>query len=90
MQYFKIGTGKFIQYDETTDRAVIIIKTDLQAQKQDLQARISTADPNQPSTNANWVAWAKANYPYVDHSLEQAELERINSILDAIKALSNG
>lgn len=87
MTYFKIGTGKFIQYDEATERAVIIVKADLQAQKADIIARINETDPNQPSTNADWIAWAKANYPYVDHSVEQAELDRINSILDAIKAL---
>ena len=87
MTYFKISAGKFIQYNELTNQAQIIIKADLQAQKQDLQARIATADPNQPKTNAEWIAWAKANYPYVDHSQEQAELDKINTILDSIKSL---
>jgi hypothetical protein len=87
MQYFKISTGRFIQYDETTERSKIIIKADLQAEKQELQARIAEADPNQPTTNAQWVTWAKANYPYVDHSAEQTELNRINTILEAIREL---
>lgn len=87
MQYFKISVGKFIEYDDLTNRATIIIKADLQAQKQDLLARLATVDPNQPKTNAEWIAWAKANYPYVDHTAEQVELDRIQVILDAIKDL---
>lgn len=87
MQYFKISTGKFIEYDEVTERAQIIIKTELQKEKQELQDRIGAVDPNKPTTNAEWVAWGKANYPDIDHSQEQAELDRINSVLDAIKSL---
>lgn len=87
MQYFRIAPGKFIEYDESTGLANILLKDNLIDQKRELQARIDTADPNQPSTNAQWVAWAKANYPYVDHSVEQAELDRINAALEAIKAL---
>jgi hypothetical protein len=87
MQYFKIAAGKFIQYDETNERAVIIVKADLIEQKRLLIERIGTPDPNQPKTNAQWVEWAKANYPYIDHSQEQAELDRIQAILDAIRDL---
>lgn len=87
VQYFKIIPGKFIEYDDATNRASIIVKTELQQQKLELEARIATADPNQPKTNAEWVAWARNNYPYVDHSAEQAELDRIMAVLDAIKAL---
>lgn len=87
MQYFKISVGKFIEYDETTNYARIIIKTELQTQKQELINRIGAIDPNQPTTNAGWIAWAKANYPYMDHSREQAELDRIQAVLDAIKDL---
>lgn len=87
MTYFKIATGKFIGYDETTDRAIIYLKADLLQQKADLEARIAQADPNMPTDNAGWVAWAKTHYPYVDHSLEQAELTRISAILLAIKNL---
>lgn len=87
MLYFKVGAGKFVEFDDMKERARVIIRAELVEQKRLLQERIATADPNQPKTNAEWIAWAKANYPYVDHSAEQAELERIETILDAIKAL---
>jgi hypothetical protein len=87
MQYFKIATGKFVQYDESTDRATIILKEELKAQKTALEERIATADPNQPTTNAEWIAWAKSHYPYMDHAAEIAEVDRINTILDAIRNL---
>lgn len=87
MQYFKIGPGKFIMYDEATERARIILRADLLEQKYLLDERINEADPNQPKTNAEWVAWAKAHYPYVDHSAEIAELERVQAIIGAIKDL---
>ncbi len=87
IQYFKIATGKFIEYDDATERARIILKSDLLNQKSELIARIGTIDPNVPTTNAAWILWAKANYPSVDHSVEQAELDKINLILDAIRNL---
>ena len=87
MTYFKISTGKFIEFDETTNRATIYLKEDLQTQKIDLIKRIGEVDPSVPTTNAGWIAWAKAHYPYVDHSLEQVELDRISAILEAIKVV---
>jgi hypothetical protein len=87
MQYFKIGAGKFIQFDELTNSAKIIVKSELQNEKAELTARIGAVDPNLPKTNAEWIAWAKAHYDYVDHSQEQAELDRIQAILDIIKDL---
>lgn len=87
MQYFKIGTGKFIEYDDVTGLARIILKEDLRQQKIGLETRIATADPSLPKTNAEWITYAKANYKYVDHSMEQVELDRIDSVLLAIKNL---
>lgn len=57
MQYFRIAPGKFIEYDESTGLANILLKDNFIDQKRELQARIDTADPNQPSTNAQWVEW---------------------------------
>lgn len=87
MQYFKIGKGRFIEYDDVTNLARIIIKEDLLQEKVELQNRIESIDPNLPKTNAEWIAYAKANYKYVDHSMEQSELDRVNSVLLAIKNL---
>ena len=89
MQYFKIAgkTGMFVEFDDANNRTTLVVKTDLQQQRQELIARIGTPDPTQPTTNAAWIVWAKANYPYVDHSAEQAELTRVDAILAAIKDL---
>lgn len=84
MQYFKIDAGKFIQFNETNNQAQIIVKDELQAQKNALQDRIRQHP--RPS-DAELLLWAKANYPYVDHEAEEAELATINAILDAIKSL---
>lgn len=87
MTYFKISPGKFIEYDDVTSSAKIIVKEDLQQQKAELETRIGTADPNLPKTNAEWIAYAKERYKYVDHSMEQSELDRVNSVILAIKNL---
>ena len=87
IQYFRVAVGKFIQYDDETGRAIIILRTDLQTEKQELQNRIGAPDPNIPKTNAEWIAWGKARYSYIDHSVEQARLDEVNAILTAIKDL---
>ena len=87
MTYYKIAAGKFIEYDEATNFARIIIKDDLLAQKASLEERIAQADPNMPTDGEGWKLWAKANYPYVDHSVEITELNKILEILSAIKDL---
>lgn len=83
--YFKIEPGKFIQFDSSNNRAIIIVKSELQQLKASLEARLSAIDPNKPRTNQEWVAWAKAHYPIVDHSSEITELARVQAILDGIK-----
>jgi len=89
MQYFKIAgkVGTFVEYDDTTGRANIIVKSDIVQQRLDLIARIGAPDPEQPTTNAAWIAWGKAHYPYMNHDAEIAELARIDAIIAAIKDL---
>lgn len=87
MQYFKIAQGQFIEYNELTNKATILIKAELIDEKQYLQDRIAEGDPNQPTTNAEWVVWAKEHYPYVDHSAEISRLNEVQAILDIIKDL---
>lgn len=84
MQYFKISTGKFIEFDEDSQKARIIVKADLVAEKQELVERIKI---NPQPTNKELLAWAKTNFPFVDHTAEQGELDKINVVLDAIKSL---
>lgn len=87
MTYYKISTGKFIEYNEDNDSARIILRTDLQQQKTELETRIGTADPLMPKTNAEWIAYGKSCYKGVDHSAEEWELSKVNAQLLAIKNL---
>jgi hypothetical protein len=86
IQYFKIAgkVGTFVMFDDTTSQAQIVIKTELQDQKAALITRIQQ---NPRPDNATLLEWAKHNYPYVNHDAEEAELARINEILDAIRNL---
>ena len=88
-QYFKIAgkTRMFVELDDDTNRVQVIVRDELIAQRNELQTRIGTPDPNIPKTNAEWIAWAKANYSYIDHTAEQAELDKVLALIDAIKAL---
>jgi hypothetical protein len=85
--YFKVGVGKFIQYDDVTSRVTIIFKDNLLKLKEDLVARIDCGDPLQPKNKDEWVAWGKTNYPFMDFSAEQEELDKVNAVIEAIKGL---
>lgn len=87
MQYFKIAPGKFIQYDDTTGRLTVLVRSELLTEKQELLERIRLGDSQQPTSAAAWIAWAKANYPYVDHSAEQIRVDEIEVLLGALKEL---
>jgi hypothetical protein len=87
MQYFEVSPGKFIQFDDITGQVQIIIKSDLVALQADLVKRISSVDPNIPKTNAEWIALAKKNYQYIDHSQEESELANVKATLEGINAL---
>jgi len=80
--YFKISTGKFIEFNEDTNQAKIIVKQDLVSEKADLIARIKV---NPEPTKEELLAWAKENYPYVDHTEEQKRLDEVLIILESIK-----
>lgn len=89
MEAFKTARGEFIIIDDVITKGAPqkVIKADLQQQKDELQARIATADPNQPQTKDAWAEWGKAHYPYVNHQAEVEELARVQSILEAIREL---
>lgn len=83
MEYYKIGVEKFVQING--NNAWVFYRTDLLQQQQDIQDRIN-AIPKPTSTEL--LNWAKLNYPTVmDTVAAQAELDRINVILGAIKNL---
>lgn len=82
METFITKDNKTIIYDNGSAR--VIDPKELEAQKADIEKRLAEAVI---PTDKQLLDWAKANYPYVNHSAEIAELERINNILEAIKSL---
>jgi len=82
MEYFKIGAGKFIQLDG--ERATILYKDELTKRKGELVDMIK--DIKKPS-NEELLAWAKSNYPYMNTSATEAEIERLTNIINLIKTL---
>ena len=88
MTYLKVNGGDtYIEYNPDTKQSVVLVKSELEAQKAALEERIATADPNRPTTDEAWITWAKANYIGVDHSAEIAELEKVTFQLSSIEAL---
>jgi uncharacterized protein YydD (DUF2326 family) len=87
--YFKVSgiRGTYISVDDQTNAVILYNKFDLQSQKEYLKEQIAQIDPNLPSTNAEWISWGKANYPYINHATEISELAKVQAILDAIRDL---
>jgi len=61
----------------TTGRANIIVKSDIVQQRLDLIARIGAPDPEQPTTNAAWIAWGKAHLSLHESRRRDRELARV-------------
>lgn len=80
MQILTTKDGKKIKYEN--GRAEVVDVNELSSIKKDIEARI---EADKPILDKELLAWAKLNYPFTDHSVEQKELDRINSILEAIK-----
>lgn len=85
VQYFCVGPGRFVQYDGDANRAKVLERDALLAERKALLERIATADPGQPTTDAQWIDWAKKHYPYVDHSAEEKRLKEVEVALLATK-----
>lgn len=82
-EYYKIGTGKFVEING--GQAKVFLKSELQQQKADIRARLDAV--SRPS-NAELLDWAKQNHPhFFSTAAEEAELERINGVLDIINNL---
>lgn len=77
MQYIKLSSDKFIQYDETNDTSRVIVKSELESQLTEAKARLAEIPP--ASTDKELLEWAKANYPFMDYSNEKQSLEQIIS-----------
>ena len=78
----KIDSNTFIDFNEDTRQSVTLFKDQLEQNKQDFEKRLK--DVVTP-TDEEYIKWAKANMPVVDHTAEISELERINNLLDKTK-----
>jgi hypothetical protein len=85
--YLQISENRYIEWNDESNRTSIINIEELEQHKAELERRIGMEDPNVPKTDEEWIAYGKASYKYVDHSTEQSELDRVNSVLLAIKNL---
>lgn len=80
METFTTADKKKLIYDNGTAR--VYDPVELEKEKTAIEERL--AEVVTP-TDKELLAWAKANYPYVDHSAEVKRLEEINTLLESIK-----
>jgi hypothetical protein len=80
MEKFDTKDGKVIQYED--GQATVIDPKELEAQKEEIEKRLVI---NPEPSKEELLGWARANYPYVDHSAEKKELDRISNVLEDIK-----
>jgi hypothetical protein len=76
MEIFTTKDKKTIIYENGTARVVDV--KELEKQKADIEKRLKGI---KEPTDAEYLAWGKANMPFTDHSAEVKELEKINVIL---------
>lgn len=94
IRYFKATTvaeGAWLRYDDVTGAATVLVRAELRQRRTFLRDQIA-ALPSNP-TNAELLAWAKANYPALSETersrtLIQAELDAVNADLDGIAAVA--
>lgn len=79
MIYFTIDEklGKYIEYNDKTDTVRVFIKSDLEKQNEDAQARLAEIPP--APTDKVLLEWARANYPIMNYANEKANLEKVIS-----------
>jgi len=80
MKYIKIDADTFIEYDKTTKQSQIVSKSGIETELALTQSQIDSLRPS-PS-NAELLAWAKANYG-------DADLRAREVLEGVIKALGN-
>ena len=87
MEYYKIATGKFIEYDVDTERAIIFLRSDTNAEIIEINKEIASL--SKAKTNAELLQWARENYPYVKESERLATINvRLNFLQARIDAIN--
>lgn len=93
IRYFRatdIADGAWLRYDDATGTASVLNRAELRQRKTFLRSQLD-ALPKNPS-NAELLAWAKANYPALSETeqsrrLIQADLDAVQADLDGIAAV---
>lgn len=80
MEQFTPKDGKIIQYENGI--ATVIDIKELEAQKELIETNLASV---KTPTDKELLSWAKANYPMTDTSAAVKELEKINTVLEAVK-----
>lgn len=84
MQYIKVETGVWVEYDPVRKRSRTLIKANITSEIDELRAKRDALP--EPVTDAEYLAWGKDNYPSSGHELSRRDLtERIDE-LQALKA----
>ena len=92
IRYFKatdISEGAWLRFDDATNTATVLNRRGLRQTRAFLREQLD-ALPGNP-TNAELLAWAKANYPALSETersraLIQGQLDAVNADLDGIAA----
>jgi len=83
----KVTKDTFIEFNEETQQTKVIDKAAIQADLANAKTRLN--EVAKPPTNAEILAWAKSNYPYMDTSKEVESLNKVvadnEAILERIK-----
>lgn len=86
--YFKVDEDTHIEYNSETRATRALRKSELRAELQFLRDQLASLPP--PVTNAELLAWARANYPQSgqEQSRQQikARIDEIQAALDAMRA----
>ena len=93
IRYFRatdIADGAWLRYDDATGTASVLNRAELRQRKTFLRSQLDSL-PASP-TNAELLAWARANYPTLSETeqsrrLIQADLDAVEADLDGIAAV---
>lgn len=84
MKYFKASGDNniWIQYDSDTQQSKTVIKSDIENQIADIEKRL---EDKEDVTDEKLLEWAKLNYPMINYTAEEAELESLKLTLKNLK-----
>jgi hypothetical protein len=86
----KVDRDSFIEVHTDTKSSTWIDKPTIVANLADAKARVSEV---KPPTDKELLAWAKANYPFVDNSVEQVYVKQVietnEALLEQIKTVED-